>query len=110
MGGAGIEIAGWFVGKEHARRIDQSACDGDALLLAAGELSGRIALAISQPQESQRLAGPLESRRAPRWASLDVEQRQCDVFNGTGAGQQIEALEHKAQSLAAQSRQIGLFQ
>ena len=35
MRGLGVEIAGGFVGEQHARAVDQRSRDGDALLLAA---------------------------------------------------------------------------
>ena len=35
-----IEVAGRFVGENHPRLIGECAGDGDALLLAAGELVG----------------------------------------------------------------------
>src|SRR5688572_3125614 len=35
--GAGIEIAGWLVGDEQRRLVGESAGDGGALLLAAGQ-------------------------------------------------------------------------
>ena len=45
---ATIEITGWFVGKNNARIGDEAACDGDALLLAAGKLIGHVILAFAQ--------------------------------------------------------------
>ena len=43
---AGIEIAGRLVGKQQDRIIDQCARDRHPLLLAAGQLPGRVALAV----------------------------------------------------------------
>jgi hypothetical protein len=37
----GIEIAGRFVGEDERGPMDERAGDGDALLLAAGELAGQ---------------------------------------------------------------------
>ena len=45
--GLRIEIAGRLVGQHDGRIIDQRAGDGDALLLAAGELVGLVALAVA---------------------------------------------------------------
>ena len=47
-----IEIAGRLVGKQQARRVDERARDRHALLLAAGELAGRVALAVAQAEQS----------------------------------------------------------
>ena len=37
-------------------RVDQRARDRDALLLAAGELAGRVALAVAEAEERERSA------------------------------------------------------
>ena len=37
-----VEVAGRFVGKEDARIVDERSCDGDALLLAAAQLRGKV--------------------------------------------------------------------
>ena len=37
-----VEVAGGLVGEEEARRVAEGARDGDALLLAAGELVGKV--------------------------------------------------------------------
>ncbi len=42
LAGMGIEVAGGFVGKDEVRLIDQSAGNGDALLLAAGQFVGTM--------------------------------------------------------------------
>src|SRR5258708_29646009 len=36
----GVEVSGGLIGKENHGVADESACDGDALLLTAGELGG----------------------------------------------------------------------
>ena len=46
--GAGVEVAGRLVGQQHGRAVDQRPRQGDALLLSAGELAGRVALALGQ--------------------------------------------------------------
>src|ERR1035441_7436832 len=44
--GAGVQIAGRFVREHQFRVVDQGAGDGDALLLAAGQLAGMVAQAV----------------------------------------------------------------
>ena len=66
--GAGIEVAGGFVGQHHGRLVDQGAGDGHPLLLAAGKLVGIMVGTFGQPHPFQRLAGqldesPLSARR-----------------------------------------------
>ena len=60
---ARVEIAGRLVGKQQARRIDQGAGDRDALLLAAGELPRRVALAVAEAEQAPARRGPLDARR-----------------------------------------------
>ncbi len=60
MGSAGIEIAGRLVGQQQAGLVDQRARDRDALLLAAGELPRRVALAVAQAQQRERRARPFD--------------------------------------------------
>jgi hypothetical protein len=40
--GAGVEIAGGFVGVDDAGVVDERAGDGHALLLAAGKFGGQV--------------------------------------------------------------------
>ena len=40
--GSGVEIAGGLVGEEDGRAVDESAGEGGALHLAAGELMGSV--------------------------------------------------------------------
>jgi len=101
--GAGVEVAGGFVAEQELGPADQGAGDGDALLLAAGELVGSVVLALGQADLGQGLAGPAPPVGA-RHAS--IEQRQLDVFEGRGAGQEIEALEHEAERAVAQAGQL----
>ena len=54
--GARIEVAGRLVGQQHGGLVDQRAGQRDALLLAAGELAGRVALAVGQADARQHLA------------------------------------------------------
>ncbi len=47
----GIEIAGRLVRKQQDRIVDQGARDGDPLLLAAGQLPGRVALPFGKTEQ-----------------------------------------------------------
>jgi hypothetical protein len=43
----GVEVARGLVGEEHGRGAGEGAGDGDALLLAAGELGGQVLGAVA---------------------------------------------------------------
>ena len=90
--------------------VDQGARDRHPLLLAAGELAGRVALAVAQAEQLERRPRPLDARAGACRPGGGVEQRQRDVLERAGAGEQIEALEHEAQAFAAQPRALGLGQ
>ncbi len=55
VGGAGVEIAGRLVGEKDARRIGDRARNGDALLLAAGQLRRPVRQALLEPEIGQQL-------------------------------------------------------
>ena len=57
--GVAVERAGGFVGQNHAAAVHQRAGDGDALLLAAGELGRVVFEAFFQPQTAQQMRGAL---------------------------------------------------
>ena len=63
--GAHVEIAGRLVGQEDARRVGDRARDGDALLLAAGQLGRPVRQALLETEIGQELGG---ARFAPRCA------------------------------------------
>ncbi len=108
--GAGVEIAGRLVGEQQARRVDQRARDGDALLLAARELARRVALAVAEAEQPQRPARPLDARLAARRPGRRVIKGQADVLDRAGARQQIEALEDEAEALAADAGELRLLE
>ena len=60
-----IEIAGRLVGQKNARRVGDRARDGDALLLAAGQLRRPVRQAILEPEIRQAAR-----RRASRASAL----------------------------------------
>ena len=87
--GVGVEVAGRLVGKDQPRGVDEGAGDGDALLLAAGELGGAVLLAFGQADERERFAGAAlalgaESTREP--------EGHLDVFTGGEGGDEVRGL------------------
>ena len=57
--GARIEVAGRLVGKQYSGMVDQRAGQRDALLLPAGELTGRVARALGQADAREHLAAAI---------------------------------------------------
>ena len=97
--GGGIEIAGRLIGKDQRRTGHQCACDGDALLLAARQLARLTRQAVAETHALQCLGGAAPSFGA---AHTGIDQWCLDVFQCTGARQQVEVLEHEADLAVAQ--------
>ena len=57
VAGFGVEVAGGFVGEDEFGLVNESAGDGDALLLAAGELVGFVVAAVVEADEVEGLGG-----------------------------------------------------
>jgi hypothetical protein len=73
----GVEVGGRFVGEDDGGVVGQGASDGDALLLAAGELVWPEPQPLSEPQARQEVGGPLAGG-----AAVDADQvaGQLDVL------------------------------
>ncbi len=101
--GLGVEVAGRFVGQDDGGPVDQGAGDGDALALTAGELVGLVVHACFQADVGEDFFGALDA--FGRGGAV-VDQRQLDVVQRGGAGQQIEGLEDEADFLVADAGQF----
>ena len=66
VAGGGIEVAGGLVGEQQRRIVGQRAGDGDALLLAAGELRRIVMAAVGQADLGAAARSPAAPRRARR--------------------------------------------
>ena len=82
-----------------ARLVHQGAGDGDALLLAAGELARTVMLAVRPVRPSPAASGRACAPVAPR--QCRVKQRQLDILQRGGARQQVEVLKDEADPAAA---------
>ena len=81
--------------------LDQGAGDGDALLLAAGQLGGQVPGPVAQADLGQRPASalpPLARRHAER------DQRGLDVLLGGQGRDEVEGLEDEADRGRAHAR------
>ena len=76
---ARVEIARWLVGEEKLRVIHQRAGDGDALLLASGELIRMVPEPLAQADRAQCFCRSLSTLLCV--ARAGIEQRQLHVFN-----------------------------
>ena len=66
--GARVELAGGLVGEEQRRPVGERARDGDALLLAAGQLRRAVALALREAdvvEQLERTLAPLRAAPSP---------------------------------------------
>src|SRR6185312_7838435 len=90
LAGVRVEIAGWFIGEEHARRVREGARQRDALLFAAGQLRRIVMCPV---RESHTVEQVVRLRactgRAPQL------QRHLHVLGGGGRRDQLKVLEHE---------------
>jgi len=103
VAGVRVEVAGGLVGEDDARAVDQSAGNGGALLLAAGELAGPVFGAIGQVH---RLEGGQRALSALLARNAAVDHRQLYVLHHVELGQQIEELEHEPDLAVANRRKL----
>src|SRR5689334_21925344 len=85
-----IEVAGRFVRQQQRRIAHERARDGDALLLAARELTREVPEPVAEADELQRRRRALLALGA---AHLDEQQRQLDVLQRGEHGNQVVELE-----------------
>ena len=95
----GIQIARRLVGKEDAGVIDQRAGNGDALLLAAAELGGKVIETAREADAVEQVAGLGFASLIPGAAEHGGEK---DIFQGGQFGQQEVGLEDKTHPAIAQ--------
>ena len=95
--GARVEVAGGLVGEDDLGPAGEGPGDGDALLLAAGELARAVVEAVGE-------ADGVDDRVEPRLVGLAAGevQRQRDVLRGGERRHQVEGLEDEADAVAAQ--------
>ena len=105
LAGLAVEVAGRLVGEDDLRAGAQRAGDGDALLLAAGELRREVVGAMGQAHLGEHGAGRLEG------VGLAGElQRQGHVLQRRHGRHQMERLEDDADVAAADDGKLVLAQ
>lgn len=99
LAGGLVEVAGWLVGKQQLRAMDEGTRQRHTLLLAAGQLVRVVLHAFAKTDLGQHSAGAF----ARVGLALQL-QRQHDVVQRRQRRQQVEALEYEADRAAAQLR------
>ena len=97
----GVEVAGGLVGQDYAGGIHQRAAYGDALLLTAGELVGKMLLAALSVEHLEELFKALLVDLAP------VEQHgEGHVLRDVEHGDEVIELVYEAYLAAAEYGQL----
>ena len=100
-----VQITGWFVGEDQARRMDQRTRNGHALHLPSGKL---VRITIAEALQLHPLeALPCSLARA---CFSRKEQRQFHVLKDCKGVEQLKRLKDEADFFAPQSRQRGIVQ
>src|SRR5690606_40372047 len=83
--------------------VHQRPRDRYALLLPARKLAGPMIEPLAEAEPGQQLAGAL----APQGGRhAEVDRRHLDVLERARTGDQVVALEHEAEGLATQPREL----
>ena len=91
MSGIGVQSAGGLVTQQYLRVGGQSPGNGNALLLAAGELGWVCPGLIRQTHKSQELLGPLPGRSPLHTGQL---QREAYISQAGPLHQKVKALKN----------------
>ncbi len=100
-----VEVAGGLIGVHDLGLGGERTCDGDPLLLPAGQLRGAVVQPVRQADGADDMAQP----RFVRLRAGEVE-REGDVLLRGQHRQQVVGLEDEAEPLAAQQRELSVGQ
>lgn len=111
IGCAAVQVPRRFVGKQKPGRHDESARNGNTLLLSAGEFSGLMGEAVAETDFSENRSGPVGGLGS---GGAGDESGHHDIFKGREFGQKLVELENESdgaiaeriESAAAQSEDI----
>ncbi len=103
VAGGAVQIAGGLVGEDEGRLHDQGARQGDALLLAPGELARAVLEPVAESDLLEELLRLLLQGRA---AHASDEAGHHDVLEGGELGEQVMELEDEADALVAECREL----
>lgn len=99
-----VEIAGGFIGQQKRRLGGKGPCQGNALLLAAGELAGEMRKPVPKTNRLQNFRGT-----GARFGKPGKLQRYRDVFQRRHGWDQVKSLEDNADFFAAEPRKPGFI-
>lgn len=102
--GFAVECGGGFVGDEESGFVDEGAGDGDALLLAAGELAGAFAFATGETDAGEEGGGLVLGLAT---AGAVEEEGDRDVFDEVEGWDEVELLEDEADVAASEGGDAG---
>ena len=105
IAGGGIEIAGGFIGKEQPGTVDESARDGDALLLAARKLMGEALREVLQLDPTEAFL-----REGAGFRVMGEEQRQFHIFDGGEGVEELKRLKDEADFFAAKTGKLSVVE
>lgn len=106
VGVAHVEVAGGFVGQDDGGGVGEGAGDGDALLLAAGELVGQALGFVAEADVVEELVGALAHFLLGEAA--EFAHREHDVFGGGEFGEEEVELEDEADEAVAGGGALGV--
>src|SRR5690606_18733928 len=92
---------------QDARVVHQRPGDGNALLLAAGQLIGTVLQPLAKPQAGKQFLGAGMARLP--WQA-GINGGYFHVLGGIGRGNQVVALENETEGAAAQAGQLVAIQ
>ena len=99
--GAGVEVAGRLVAEDDRRLAGQRPGDGDALLLATGELARAMLQPVAETDGVHDLVEPLLVGLA-----AGERRRERDVLQRGQRRHQVVRLEDEADLVATQQREL----
>ena len=103
LGRRAVEVARGLVGEDEAGAVHERARDGDALLLAAGELRRAVAEPLAEPELFEQRSRPRLRLAAERLPADHGRHR--DVLQRRELRQQVVELEDEADLLVAELRE-----
>ncbi len=105
VAGGGVEIADGLVGEQEFGFVDESAGDGDALNLTAGELVGHAVGIVSEFDPGEGFEGGFSGV-----GGAGEQEGEFDVFGDGEGGEELEILEDEADFVAAEGGELGVVE
>jgi hypothetical protein len=102
-GGVAVEGTGRLVGQQNRRPVDQGAGQGDALLLAAGQLAGAV---VQPAAQADRLEHSPGGGAALGGRPAGEHEGERDVLQGGLRRDEVERLEDHADDAEAEAGQL----